>query len=97
MIFLRAVHVHFFLPALLMCAIYIFLSCFIAHLIFYLFSFDHTAFRQQIDMYKQLSPIIRWGDIYRLWDPFKVRKMLDCAIFPSFVALLDYLCHFQAK
>lgn len=29
-------------------------------------------FQQQIELYKQLSPIIRYGDLYRLWDPFKV-------------------------
>ena len=50
-----------------------FLFSLLIHIIFYHLFFDHTAFRQQIDMYKQLSPIIRWGDIYRLWDPFKVR------------------------
>jgi len=33
---------------------------------------DLLAWRAQIDLYKQLSPTIRWGDLYRLWDPFKV-------------------------
>jgi alpha-galactosidase len=29
-------------------------------------------FRNQIAFYKSVSPIIRWGELYRLWDPFKV-------------------------
>jgi len=33
---------------------------------------DLQAFQNQIDLYKLISPIIRWGDLYRLWNPFKV-------------------------
>ena len=25
-----------------------------------------------IHVYKQYAHVINWGDIYRLWDPFKV-------------------------
>lgn len=39
-------------------------------------------------MYKQLSPVIRWGDIYRLWDPFKVSNLLFCVC----VLVLFYYC-----
>lgn len=33
---------------------------------------DRCYFREQIAIYKILSPIIRTGDLYRLWDPFKI-------------------------
>ena len=33
---------------------------------------DVQAFQMHISLYRQLSPTIRWGDLYRLWDPFKV-------------------------
>ena len=33
---------------------------------------DLIAFQNQIDLYRLISPIIRWGDLYRLWNPFKV-------------------------
>jgi alpha-galactosidase len=31
-----------------------------------------SALKRQIEVYKEVSHIIYWGDIYRLWDPFKV-------------------------
>ena len=34
---------------------------------------DLTMFSKLVHMYKLLSPIIRYGDMYRLWDPFRVR------------------------
>jgi alpha-galactosidase len=33
---------------------------------------DAVAYRKQIEVYKQVHPVIRWGDQYRLWNPFKV-------------------------
>jgi alpha-galactosidase len=33
---------------------------------------DLQAFQRQIEVYKQIHPVVRWGDMYRLWDPFKV-------------------------
>ncbi|KAJ1430460.1 Melibiase-domain-containing protein [Ochromonadaceae sp. CCMP2298] len=33
---------------------------------------DLMAWEAQINLYRALSPTIRWGDLYRLWDPFKV-------------------------
>jgi alpha-galactosidase len=33
---------------------------------------DLQAFQRQIEVYKQIHPVVRWGDLYRLWDPFKV-------------------------
>eukprot|EP01040_Poterioochromonas_malhamensis_P013876 gene13876-15312_t len=32
---------------------------------------DLLKFQKQIDFFKQIAPIVRWGDLYRLWDPFK--------------------------
>jgi alpha-galactosidase len=35
---------------------------------------DSNLFREQINIYKTLvAPIVRNGDLYRLWDPFKVK------------------------
>jgi alpha-galactosidase len=33
---------------------------------------DIAIFRKLIDIYKQVQPIIYWGDMYRLWNPFTV-------------------------
>jgi alpha-galactosidase len=33
---------------------------------------DLQYFQRLIEIYKQIHPVIRWGDMYRLWDPFKV-------------------------
>jgi alpha-galactosidase len=33
---------------------------------------DLAAFKTQVDVYKQIHPVVRWGDLYRLWNPFKV-------------------------
>lgn len=33
---------------------------------------DKSSFKESIEIYKAICPIIRNGDIYRLWDPFKV-------------------------
>lgn len=33
---------------------------------------DKAIFRQQIDFYRLISPIVRWGDLFRLWNPFKM-------------------------
>eukprot|EP01039_Chlorochromonas_danica_P006764 gene6764-7474_t len=33
---------------------------------------DRLIFQKQCDFYRQIAPIVRWGDIYRLWDPFKM-------------------------
>lgn len=35
---------------------------------------DLLTYQKQIEVYKMISPIIRWGELYRLWNPFKVRK-----------------------
>jgi hypothetical protein len=37
---------------------------------------DLIAFQNQIDLYRLISPIIRWGDLYRLWNPFKVTLII---------------------
>jgi alpha-galactosidase len=49
---------------------------------------DLRKFSKQIEFYKQIAPIIRYGDLYRLWDPFKVSTNQ----FTSF--LLCYLISF---
>jgi hypothetical protein len=33
---------------------------------------EHLQFKEQIIIYKQIAPVIREGDLYRLWSPFKV-------------------------
>lgn len=33
---------------------------------------DLLIFKKQIDIFKRMAPVIRFGDLYRLWDPFKV-------------------------
>ena len=33
---------------------------------------DKASFKKQIEIYKIIAPIVRFGDMYRLWDPFKV-------------------------
>ena len=33
---------------------------------------DVQVFQRQIEIYRQIQPVVRWGDLYRLWDPFKV-------------------------
>ena len=33
---------------------------------------DLAEFRKHIELYRQIAPVVRWGDLYRLWDPFKV-------------------------
>jgi alpha-galactosidase len=38
-------------------------------------STDRLQYQRQCELYKAISPIIRWGDLYRLWDPFKVINM----------------------
>jgi alpha-galactosidase len=38
---------------------------------------DAVAYRKQIEVYKQVHPVIRWGDQYRLWNPFKV-SVVSC-------------------
>ena len=30
-----------------------------------------AVFQRQIELYRHIAPIVRWGDLYRLWDPFK--------------------------
>lgn len=35
-------------------------------------AFDKQYYIKQVEVFKLLHPIIRWGDLYRLWDPFKV-------------------------
>ena len=35
-------------------------------------SADLLYFQKQIELYKSIAHIIRWGDLYRLWNPFKV-------------------------
>jgi len=32
---------------------------------------ERLIYQKQIEFYRAVSPIIRYGDIYRLWDPFK--------------------------
>eukprot|EP01039_Chlorochromonas_danica_P002520 gene2520-2760_t len=34
---------------------------------------DRLIFQKQCEFYRQIAPIVRWGEIYRLWDPFKMR------------------------
>jgi alpha-galactosidase len=36
---------------------------------------DYLKFKKHIDFFKSIAPIVWWGDLYRLWDPFKVRKL----------------------
>ena len=39
-----------------------------------------TEFKKHIELYKQVAPVIRWGDMYRLWSPFKVKTYnMDCS------------------
>jgi alpha-galactosidase len=33
---------------------------------------DRALFREQIACFRAIAPIVRTGDLYRLWDPFKV-------------------------
>lgn len=33
---------------------------------------DVQYYRMMVDLYKVVAPIIRWGDLYRLWNPFEV-------------------------
>ena len=33
---------------------------------------EHLQFKEQTAVYRQIAPIIRDGDLYRLWSPFKV-------------------------
>lgn len=33
---------------------------------------DVQVFQRQIEIYRQIQPVVRWGDLYRLWDPFKL-------------------------
>ena len=33
---------------------------------------DLGFLRKYVDIYTQIAPIVRWGDLYRLWSPFKV-------------------------
>jgi alpha-galactosidase len=33
---------------------------------------DLLLFKEQIACYKSIAHIVRRGDLYRLWDPFKV-------------------------
>ncbi len=33
---------------------------------------DLQTFQRQICLYKKIAPVIRYGDLYRLWNPFKV-------------------------
>jgi alpha-galactosidase len=40
---------------------------------------DLAAFKTQVDVYKQVHPVVRWGDLYRLWNPFKVMTLQHCA------------------
>jgi alpha-galactosidase len=39
---------------------------------------DLAAFKTQVELYKVINPVIRWGDMYRLWDPFKVGTLYAC-------------------
>ncbi len=41
---------------------------------------DLLTFQKQIDMYKELAPLIRWGDMYRLWNPFEVSLSLSLSL-----------------
>jgi alpha-galactosidase len=38
---------------------------------------DLQAFQRQIEVYKLIHPVVRWGDMYRLWDPFKVSLLVS--------------------
>ena len=50
---------------------------------------DKQYYVKQIELFKLLQPIIRWGDLYRLWDPFKVGNDWSRLIFVcSFSSLL---------
>ncbi|RYG61560.1 alpha-galactosidase, partial [archaeon] len=33
---------------------------------------DRATFQKQCDFYRQIHHVVRFGEIYRLWDPFKV-------------------------
>ena len=33
---------------------------------------DHAIYRRQVAAHKLVSPVVRDGDLYRLWDPFRV-------------------------
>jgi alpha-galactosidase len=46
---------------------------------------DLAAFKTQVELYKLINPVIRWGDMYRLWDPFKVSIAFAC--------VADLLCY----
>jgi alpha-galactosidase len=39
---------------------------------------DLLMFQKQINFYKQIAPVVRWGDLYRLWNPFKVHYVVCC-------------------
>jgi alpha-galactosidase len=44
---------------------------------------DLLKFQKEINFYKSIAPIVRFGDLYRLWDPFKV----------SGIQLSNYRCY----
>jgi alpha-galactosidase len=33
---------------------------------------EKYIFQGQIEFYKSIAPIVRWGDLYRIWDPFQL-------------------------
>ena len=35
-------------------------------------SHDLDEFKLYIAIFHGIAPVVRWGDLYRLWDPFKV-------------------------
>jgi alpha-galactosidase len=55
---------------------------------------DAVAYRKQIEVYKQVHPVIRWGDQYRLWNPFKVSAVrcvkLCCSCSAWYATYLHY-------
>ena len=64
---------------------------------------DKNLYLEHIKIFRNISPIIRNGDLYRLWDPFKVSCQLVSEIIillliiEIFRLILLHGCMFQEK
>ncbi len=36
---------------------------------------DRGVFQRQVEFFRAVAPVVWWGDLFRLWDPFKVRPL----------------------
>lgn len=49
---------------------------------------DKLQFQRQVEVFKALSPIIWWGDLYRIWNPFHVCGLAACSLLTAAGALV---------